>query len=221
MSPDTPGVLGSERSAPLPNGFVGHGDPAFGQEIFDISKAQCEAVIKPHRLRDDIERKAVSTVIWEGGHAQIVPNDEQPDKTCFLTSSDIQRLAALISPVRGESYFVQVLDQALRVGHTDEHLVGFAECRADRIREMEQRGGGAAQGVDGGRVSLEVASPNTPPSELTDGSIGYGLGPLDIAERELLSEKWNKSEANPHPVTMDAHLEAAEQQRHREKQRDG
>ncbi len=50
---NTPRVLGPERTTPLTNGLVGDSDPAFGQEIFDIAKAQGEPVIKPHRLRDD------------------------------------------------------------------------------------------------------------------------------------------------------------------------
>jgi hypothetical protein len=36
---DTPSVLGSEGAAPLPDGLVGDGDSAFGQEVFDVAQA--------------------------------------------------------------------------------------------------------------------------------------------------------------------------------------
>ena len=51
---ELPGVLGPEPSAPLTNGLMGHDDPTFCQEIFDISEAQTEAVIEPDRVADDL-----------------------------------------------------------------------------------------------------------------------------------------------------------------------
>ena len=43
-------VCRTERDAPQPDRFLGHGDAALGQEIFDIAKAHTEAVSRPGEL---------------------------------------------------------------------------------------------------------------------------------------------------------------------------
>jgi len=42
--PQPPSVLEPERPTPLPNRFIRHDDT--GEEIFDISKTQAEAVVR-------------------------------------------------------------------------------------------------------------------------------------------------------------------------------
>jgi len=44
--PQPPSVLEPERPTPLPNRFIRHDDTPFGEEIFDISKTQAEAVVR-------------------------------------------------------------------------------------------------------------------------------------------------------------------------------
>ena len=55
-------VFRAEPVAPLPNGFIRDGNPTFDQKIFNISKAQTEAMVQPHRMTDDGRRKSVSMV---------------------------------------------------------------------------------------------------------------------------------------------------------------
>ena len=43
-------VVEPERPTPLPNRLIRHGDPAFGEEIFDISETQAEPVSRPGEL---------------------------------------------------------------------------------------------------------------------------------------------------------------------------
>ena len=42
-----PCVVEPERSTPVPNRFIGHGDTPFGEEIFDIPETQAETVVEP------------------------------------------------------------------------------------------------------------------------------------------------------------------------------
>jgi hypothetical protein len=51
-APEDPGVLGTERLTPLPNRLVGHGDAPLGEEIFSISEAQTETMVKPDGVTD-------------------------------------------------------------------------------------------------------------------------------------------------------------------------
>ena len=37
-------------SSPLPNGLVGHRDPAFGEKILDIAETQAKTKVEPHRV---------------------------------------------------------------------------------------------------------------------------------------------------------------------------
>jgi hypothetical protein len=47
------GVRRTERPTPLSDRLVGHSDAPLGREIFGISAAQTEPVIKPDRVTDD------------------------------------------------------------------------------------------------------------------------------------------------------------------------
>src|SRR5207248_3287763 len=56
----------SKMVHPAPNGFIGHQDPALGQQILDVTIAQSEPDIKPDRLLDDFGREAVAAIadLW-------------------------------------------------------------------------------------------------------------------------------------------------------------
>jgi hypothetical protein len=45
--PDPPGVRETKGLAPVPNGFVGDGDAALREKVFDVAEAQGEAVVEP------------------------------------------------------------------------------------------------------------------------------------------------------------------------------
>src|SRR5216683_2456154 len=47
---------------PAPNGFVGDGNAAFCQQVFDVAQAQGEAEVEPDRLLNDRWRESVATV---------------------------------------------------------------------------------------------------------------------------------------------------------------
>jgi len=67
--PDHAGILATEFPTPLSNGFVGNCDPALCQQVFNISKAQAESVVKPNSMADDIRWKSMSVIIGSvGGH---------------------------------------------------------------------------------------------------------------------------------------------------------
>ena len=53
-----PSVVGAELPAPLANGFVGHDDSSFGQQILNIPEAHAVSVVEPDGMADDFGRKA-------------------------------------------------------------------------------------------------------------------------------------------------------------------
>ena len=55
-------VVEPERPTSLPNRLIRHGDPAFGEEIFDISETQAEPVVEPDGVTDDFTGESVSTI---------------------------------------------------------------------------------------------------------------------------------------------------------------
>ena len=58
--PQLPCVVEPERSTPVPNRLIRHGDPPFGEEIFDISETQAETIVEPDGVTDDFRGKSVS-----------------------------------------------------------------------------------------------------------------------------------------------------------------
>ena len=52
-------VVESERSTPVPNRLIGHGDTPFGEEIFDIPETQAETVVEPDGVTDDLGRESI------------------------------------------------------------------------------------------------------------------------------------------------------------------
>jgi hypothetical protein len=52
----------SEMIHPTAHGFVGDRDPALGQQILDVAKAEGEPEIKPDRVVNDLSREPISRV---------------------------------------------------------------------------------------------------------------------------------------------------------------
>ena len=68
------GVGWAELAAALPDGLIGDGDTAFGEQIFDVPEAQTETVVEPDGVADDFWRISVTTVSSRKGvHPGIVP----------------------------------------------------------------------------------------------------------------------------------------------------
>jgi len=55
-------LVWSELDTPQPDRFVTESNTSLGQQIFDISVAQVEAVVEPHRVTDNLRWKSVSFV---------------------------------------------------------------------------------------------------------------------------------------------------------------
>ena len=51
-----------ELLTPEADCLVGDDDPSFGQQILDVSKAECEAVVEPHGMTDDLGRESMVLV---------------------------------------------------------------------------------------------------------------------------------------------------------------
>jgi hypothetical protein len=62
LPPELMGILLTKFPALLPDGFIGHADSAFEEELFDIAVAEAAAKIQPHRMADDLGREAVILV---------------------------------------------------------------------------------------------------------------------------------------------------------------
>ena len=56
------GEGGSELGAPLADGLMADLDPAFGEEILNITKAEMEPKVQPDGVSDDLGREAVASI---------------------------------------------------------------------------------------------------------------------------------------------------------------
>ncbi len=56
------GKVLSELLAPLPHRFIGYVHAACGQQFFDVTKTEVEAVVEPYRVRDNFLRKPKTSV---------------------------------------------------------------------------------------------------------------------------------------------------------------
>jgi len=56
----------AELQTPLPHRLIADGDPAFGQQLFDLAKAQAKAVVQPHGVTDDFRGKAMVLIPMRG-----------------------------------------------------------------------------------------------------------------------------------------------------------
>ena len=62
----TPCIVEPELRAPPADCLVGHGDSSFGEQIFDISEADTESVVKPDGMTDDFGWIAVAVITGSG-----------------------------------------------------------------------------------------------------------------------------------------------------------
>ena len=58
-APQPIGVILPKLPTPLTDGFMGHGDAAFKQELFHVTVAQGEAIIEPDPMANDFSGKPV------------------------------------------------------------------------------------------------------------------------------------------------------------------
>jgi hypothetical protein len=72
---------GTEFQHPAPHCFVGHVEPALGQEVLNVAVAQGEPEVYPNRVLDDRRREAMSA-IREMHHAELYPSRRSP-RTLF------------------------------------------------------------------------------------------------------------------------------------------
>jgi hypothetical protein len=68
LSPgEVTGVDRTELPTPLTDGLLGDDDPALGEEIFNVSEAEAEAVVQPDRVADDLGWESVASVARHSG----------------------------------------------------------------------------------------------------------------------------------------------------------
>jgi hypothetical protein len=53
---------GSELRAPLADRLVADDDPAFGEEILNVTKAQMEPKVQPYSVSDDLGQEALAPI---------------------------------------------------------------------------------------------------------------------------------------------------------------
>jgi hypothetical protein len=58
-------VSSAKLDTPESDGFVANNKAPFGKEVFDITIAQVESMVEPHRVTDNVGRKSVTL---EGVH---------------------------------------------------------------------------------------------------------------------------------------------------------
>jgi hypothetical protein len=54
------GILAAELAGPFRHCLEGNLDAAFGEQVFDVTQAERKPEIQPHRVADDLGRKAVA-----------------------------------------------------------------------------------------------------------------------------------------------------------------
>jgi len=70
--PYSPRILRTKSRAPLANRFVGHRNSTFCKEIFDVTETECESMIEPYRVGNDVGRKTIAAIRECLFHADIV-----------------------------------------------------------------------------------------------------------------------------------------------------
>jgi hypothetical protein len=56
------GIARTELLTPDSNRFIRDDDSAFGEKILDISEAQAETMVNPHRIADDFRREPMAVI---------------------------------------------------------------------------------------------------------------------------------------------------------------
>jgi len=59
---EPPSVLGSELSAPLPDGLMRDDDSPLREDFLNISEAQGEPVVQPDAVTDDLRREPIAAI---------------------------------------------------------------------------------------------------------------------------------------------------------------
>ena len=124
-------IRGSKLGAPLADGFVADDDPAFGEEIPNVTKAEVEAEAQPDGVGDDVGREAVAAI----------------RRTSAGSGSDIRRG---LSPIRAQldnsdprgpslDWLCPCTARArgLRADRTAQH----GQCLGSKRRTLIERGG--------------------------------------------------------------------------------
>jgi hypothetical protein len=62
FAPHLIGILLSNFTAPFPNGFVSHLNPAIEHHFFNVSLAQWEGVVEPNTVADNFGREAMARI---------------------------------------------------------------------------------------------------------------------------------------------------------------
>ncbi len=57
------GIVRPKLLTPLPNRFICDGDPTFGEEFFDFTKAEAEPMVEPDGVTDNFRGKAMTLVV--------------------------------------------------------------------------------------------------------------------------------------------------------------
>src|SRR5471032_2201298 len=78
---------GTEFQHPAPHCFVGHVEPALGQEILNVAVAQGKPEVYPNRVLDDRRREAMSA-IREMHHAATLSQPSVPSNLVSVTMPD-------------------------------------------------------------------------------------------------------------------------------------
>jgi hypothetical protein len=52
-------IVGPKLLTPWPNRFIRDGDPTFGEEFFDFTKAEAEPMVEPDGVADNFRGKTV------------------------------------------------------------------------------------------------------------------------------------------------------------------
>jgi hypothetical protein len=76
-----PRILRTELQTPAPDRLIRHYDSPFGEKILNISEAKPEAMVRPHRIADDLGSKTIAGVTrriaWHQSFSS-VPNLAMP-----------------------------------------------------------------------------------------------------------------------------------------------
>jgi hypothetical protein len=62
LSLQAAGINGSELDTPETNRFSADGDAALSEQIFNISVAEIEAIVKPNGVTNDVRRESVAFI---------------------------------------------------------------------------------------------------------------------------------------------------------------
>ena len=97
-------------SDPTPDRFMGDVDPALGEEFLDVTIAQREAEIEPHRVLDDQRRKAVAAV-GNFSHRPSLSAVSPPSYPVILTKpyQRIPRMFSDLALARGDGRYPRLM----------------------------------------------------------------------------------------------------------------